>query len=57
VSDRVHQNPSLIYAVGTQVVTLRDVTGDGGRILYPKGAVGVVVRAPEDLINAQRSVG
>jgi hypothetical protein len=24
--DRVHQNPSLIYTVGTQVVTLRDVT-------------------------------
>jgi len=52
--DRVHQNPSLIYAVGTQVVTLRDVTGDGGRILYPKGAVGVVVRAPEDLNHSYR---
>jgi uncharacterized protein len=52
--DRVHQNPNLIYSVGTQVVTLRDVTADGGRILHPKGAVGVVVRAPGDLDHSYR---
>src|SRR5262245_51945275 len=52
--DRVHQNPNLIYSVGTQVVTLRDVVADGGRVLFPKGAVGVVVRAPQDLDHAYR---
>ena len=52
--DRVHQGPNLIYSVGTQVVTLRDVTADGGRILHPKGAVGVVVRAPGDLDHSYR---
>jgi predicted nucleotidyltransferase len=54
VPERVHQNPNLIYSVGTQVVVLRDVPGDGGRILYPKGAVGIVVRAPGDLDHAYR---
>jgi len=54
MADRVHQNPSLIYSVGTQIVVLRDVVGDGGRILHPRGSVGVVVKAPRDLEHAYR---
>ena len=52
MTDRVHQNPHLIFSVGTQVVALRDVVGDTGRILHPRGAVGVVVRSPSDLDHA-----
>lgn len=54
MTDRVHQSPNLIYSVGTQVVALRDVVGDGGRVLHPRGSVGVVVRAPRDLDHAYR---
>ena len=54
MSDRVHQNPNLIFAVGTQVVTLRDIKIDSGRILHPKGAVGVVIRSPGDLKHSYR---
>lgn len=54
MTDRVHQNPSLIYSAGTQVVALRNVTGEGGRIAHPRGAVGVIVRAPADLSHPYR---
>ena len=49
--DRVHQNSSLIYSVGTQVVVLRDVVVSNGRTLHPCGAVGVA------LLPWQRPVG
>ena len=48
VTDRVHHHPNLIYSPGTQVVAQKDVVGSTGRILHPAGAVGVVVRAPQD---------
>lgn len=48
MADRVHFHQRLILSPGTQVVTLRDVTAEGGRLLHPKGAVGVVVRSPND---------
>jgi len=54
VTERVHQNPNLIFSVGTQVVTLRDVTAEGGRIIHPRGSFGVVVRAPGDLDHSYR---
>jgi len=54
VADRVHQNPNLIFSVGTQVVTLRNITVEGGRILHPRGSVGVVVRSPGDLDHSYR---
>ncbi|MEN6451736.1 MAG: nucleotidyltransferase domain-containing protein [Thermoguttaceae bacterium] len=44
--ERVHFHEHLIFSVGTQVVALRDVMAEGGRILHPKGAVGVVVQSP-----------
>lgn len=54
MTDRVHQNPNLIYSVGTQVVALRNITAEGGRILHPRGSVGVVVRSPADLNHSYR---
>lgn len=47
MTERVHHHPNLIYSPGTQVVTHEDVLGSSGRILHPRGAVGVVVRSPE----------
>ncbi len=52
--ERVHYRPNLIFAVGTQIVTLRDVVGQNGRTLHPRGAVGVVVKAPRDLDHSYR---
>jgi uncharacterized protein len=48
MTERVHYHPNLIYSRGTQVVTHKDVLGSTGRILHPRGAVGIVVRSPED---------
>ncbi|MEM7314042.1 MAG: nucleotidyltransferase domain-containing protein [Planctomycetota bacterium] len=45
---RVHNSPNLIYAVGTQVVSLKSVQASNGKIAHPAGAVGVVVRSPRD---------
>ena len=44
--NRVHAHENLIFSAGTQVVALREMTGTGGKVLHPKGAVGVVVRSP-----------
>src|SRR5580698_813616 len=54
VTERVHQNPNLIFSEGTQVVSLRDVVSQNGRTLHPRGAVGVIVRSPADLDHAYR---
>ncbi len=54
MSNRVHSSPGLIFAAGTQVVTLKDVFGQNGRTLHPRGAVGVVVKAPSDLEHSYR---
>ncbi|MDP1560516.1 MAG: nucleotidyltransferase domain-containing protein [Pirellulaceae bacterium] len=42
------------FPVGTRVVVLVDVLAQNGRILHPRGAVGVVVSAPLDLQHAYR---
>lgn len=52
--DRVHHHPNLIYSPGTQVVTLVEVLGQSGKILHPRGSVGVVVRSPADLEHPYR---
>ncbi|MEW4452166.1 nucleotidyltransferase domain-containing protein [Bremerella sp. JC817] len=49
-----HYHENLIFSPGTQVVALRDVVGQNGRTLHPRGAVGVVVRAPLDLADNYR---
>lgn len=54
MTKRVHDHPKLIFSVGTQVVTLRDVVGPNGRTQQPRGAVGVVVKAPVDLQHSYR---
>ncbi len=54
MTERVHQNPNLIFSEGTQVVALRDIVGQGGRTLHPRGAVGVIVRSPADLDHTYR---
>src|SRR5436190_7291842 len=46
--DRVHHHPNLIYSPGTQVVALVEVLGQSGKVLHPRGSVGVVVRSPVD---------
>lgn len=52
--DRVHFHPGLIYSPGTQVVASVDVCSEGGKVLHPKGAVGVIVKSPADLEHAYR---
>jgi predicted nucleotidyltransferase len=54
VSKRVHYHSSLIFAVGTQVVTLKDIVGPNGRTLHPRGSVGVITKAPSDLDHSYR---
>jgi uncharacterized protein len=54
MSDRVHYHPDLIFSLGTQVVTLVDIVGAGGAVLHPRGAVGVVVKAPTDHDHSYR---
>lgn len=55
MTDRTHFHANLIFAVGTQVVALRDVVGPQGRTLHPRGSVGVVVAAPRDLQHAYQT--
>lgn len=52
--DRVHHNPDLIYSVGTQVVTLVEITLPSSVIMHPAGTVGVVIKAPTDLEHSYR---
>jgi hypothetical protein len=54
VPDGVHFTTSLIYSVGTQVVTTCAVIGEAGRVLHPSGSVGVVVKSPPDLDHSYR---
>jgi hypothetical protein len=53
--DRVHHHPNLIYSLGTQVVTLVEVLGRGGKVLHPRGSVGVVIYSPADLDHPYES--
>ncbi|WP_010587382.1 nucleotidyltransferase domain-containing protein [Schlesneria paludicola] len=48
MTERVHQNPHLIFSEGTQIVALKDIVESGGRVRHPRGAVGVIVRSPRD---------
>ena len=44
----------LILSIGTQVVSQKDLLSPNGRIAHPAGAVGVIVRSPNDLTHAYR---
>lgn len=50
----VHSTPNLILSTGTQVVSLVDLLGQNGTLVFPKGAVGVIVKSPSDLSHAYR---
>ena len=52
--DRVHYHPNLIYSPGTQVVTLVEILRQNGKVLHPRGSVGVVVRSPADMDHPYR---
>ena len=54
MSERVHYHSGLIFPVGSRVVALVDVPGGEGRVHQPRGAVGVVVRAPVDREHSYR---
>ena len=54
MNHRVHDSPNLIYSPGTQVVALKQVRGPGGRTAHPVGAVGVVIRSPQDRTHSYR---
>jgi predicted nucleotidyltransferase len=47
-------NPSWPIPVGTQVVTRVDVREVGGKVMFPAGAVGVVVHSPADATHVYR---
>jgi predicted nucleotidyltransferase len=46
--------PNLIYAIGTQIVTLVDVPSAAGLVLHPRGTVGVVLKSPTDREHSYR---
>src|SRR6516165_8227715 len=52
--DHVHHHSDLIFSLGTQVVTLIDIPSAGGLVLHPRGAVGVVIKAPTDHEHSYR---
>ena len=52
--ERVHYHPNLIYSVGTQVVSLVEILNQNGKVLHPRGLVGVIVRSPNDLEHPYR---
>lgn len=47
-------SPNFIVPVGTQVVTHVDVKNNAGDVLFVRGVVGVVVKAPVDNTHAYR---
>ena len=54
MKNRVHNSPNLIYSIGTQVVALKHVQGTDGQTVHPAGAVGVVIRSPQDRSHSYR---
>lgn len=50
----MQEHPGLIFPLGTQVVTLKNITSANGRTQHPRGSVGVVTKAPVDLGHAYR---
>jgi hypothetical protein len=47
-------NPHLILSIGTQVVTTVEAKAADGKVVHPRGAVGVVVQSPSDHSHAYR---
>lgn len=47
-------NSNFILPVGTQIVTLVQITASDGVTLYERGAVGVVIKSPDDNFHSYR---
>ncbi len=54
MSNEQTTNPYLILAVGTQVVTRVEIRNSNNDLLFPAGAVGVIIKAPVDNQHAYR---
>jgi predicted nucleotidyltransferase len=54
MDSRPHTSERQIYSVGTQVVTLKPVQDSSGAPIHPAGAVGVIVRSPQDRQHVYR---
>ena len=44
----------LLLSVGTQVVANIDVRGTDGKVIHPRGALGVVIQSPADYWHSYR---
>jgi uncharacterized protein len=54
VTERLSSQVHLILPSGTQVVTRAEVKGADGQILAPRGAVGEIVKSPDDGLHSYR---
>jgi len=54
VTDRLYSQFHLILPAGTQVVTRVEIKDSAGQILAPRGAVGEIVKAPDDGSHSYR---
>jgi hypothetical protein len=55
MSQPSHPTSRFILPEGCQVVVLREVSGQGGsRAVHPRGAVGIVVKSPDDRTHSYR---
>jgi len=54
VTDRLYSQFHLILSAGTQVVTRVEIKDAAGHILAPRGAVGEIVKAPDDGSHSYR---
>lgn len=54
MTSRVHMTASLIFPIGSQVVTCKPVESSDGQIVHQVGSVGVVIRSPLDRSHAYR---
>jgi hypothetical protein len=52
--DKPPAQPHLILPTGTQTVTVVDFSDKDGRIVIPKGSVGIIVAAPTDAFHSYR---
>ena len=54
MTDRLYSQFHLILPAGTQVVTRVEIKDAAGQILAPRGAVGEIVKAPDDGSHSYR---
>jgi uncharacterized protein len=54
MTDRLSSQFHLILPAGTQIVTRAEIKGADGQILCPRGAVGEIVKAPDDGLHSYR---